>query len=175
MGKLKEKFEKYVEGIVWRYLQVVRPALLDDATPQPWFPTVRVTIDEGAKLPVRAHGTDAGADLCCMEGFTVPPHDSIEIDTGVHVQLPHGTVGMVKSKSGLNIKACINVEGVIDEGYTGSIRLRVYNHGDYPKEFKAGDKVTQLVVMPVAYPVYVEVDEIEGGERGDSGLGSTGK
>lgn len=173
MGKLKEKFEEYVEGVVWRCINIIQPARAEP--PSPWLPTVSVTLDEGAKLPVRAHATDAGADLCCMEGFTVPAHSSVDIDTGVHVQLPRGTVGMVKSKSGLNIKACINVEGVIDEGYTGSIRLRVYNHGDYPKEFKAGDKVTQLVVMPVAYPTYVEVDEISGGERGDSGLGSTGK
>jgi dUTP pyrophosphatase len=81
---------------------------------------------------------------------------------------------MVKSKSGLNIRACINVEGVIDEGYTGSIKLRVYNHGDFDYSFSAGDKVTQLVVMPVIYPTYHAVATINGGERGDNGFGSTG-
>ena len=174
---IKGKFEKYVEGIVWRYLQVVqvvRLAPLDDATPSPWFPTVRVTLDEGARLPVRAHETDAGADLCCMEDVTIQPGDSALIDTGVHVELPHGTVGMLKSKSGLNCVQAVTSTGVIDEGYTGSVKVRLYNHGTYPKEFRAGDKVTQLVVMPVAYPTYVEVEEIAGGERGDDGLGSTG-
>lgn len=165
--------KKWVEGVArevfWKDIQSVRYVSQWET-----HPTIATVLDEGAKLPDRAHDTDAGADLCCMEDFIVPAHDSAEIDTGVHVQLPKGTVGMVKSKSGLNIKACINVEGVIDEGYSGSIRLRIYNHGEYPREFKAGDKVTQLVVMPVVYPAYVEVAEIVGGERGENGLGSTG-
>lgn len=138
-------------------------------------PAIAAMLDDGAKLPVRAHKTDAGADLCCMEDVTIEPSDSALIDTGVHVQLPHNTVGMLKSKSGLNCMAAMTTTGVIDEGYTGSIKVRVYNHGSYPKEFKAGDKVTQLVVMPVLYPNYFEVDEIDGGERGDAGFGSTGK
>ena len=137
-------------------------------------PTLLVTLDDNAKLPVRAHDTDAGADLCCIEDVTVPAGDSPLVDTGVHVQLPPHTVGMLKSKSGLNCMQAITTTGVIDEGYTGSIKVRVYNHGEYPKEFKAGDKVTQLVVIPVTYPSYKEVDAIEGGVRGDNGCGSTG-
>ena len=167
------KLEKWVETIArrvfWDDIQLVRFVSQWET-----HPNIKTVLDDGAKLPVRAHDTDAGADLCCLEDFVVPAHDSVEIDTGVHVQLPKGTVGMVKSKSGLNIKACVNVEGVIDEGYSGSIRLRVYNHGECPREFKAGDKVTQLVVMPVIYPTYVACDEIAGGERGDNGFGSTG-
>lgn len=167
-------FEKWVETIArnvfWKDIRVV-------SFPQQWntSPSIRVKLDEGAVLPVRAHGTDAGADLFSMENFTVPAHGSAVTSTGVHVELPKGTVGMVKSKSGLNVKACIECEGVIDEGYTGPIMLRIYNHGEYDYSFKAGDKLTQLVVMPVIYPSYVEVDEIDGGERGSSGFGSTGK
>lgn len=172
---IKDKFERYVENIVWRYINVIRPALLTPEQPSPWFPTVRVTLDEGATLPVRAHATDAGADLCCTEDVTVQPGDSALVDTGVHVELPHGTVGMLKSKSGLNCMLACTTTGVIDEGYTGSIKVRVYNHGMFPKEFVAGDKVTQLVVMPVAFPTYVESESIDGGERGDAGLGSTGR
>jgi len=175
MGKIKEKFEKYVEGIVWRYINVVRPALLRSEPPTPWLPTIKVVLDEGATLPKRAHDTDAGADLCCMEGVTIMAGDSVLVDTGVHVELPHGTVGMLKSKSGLNCMLACTTTGVIDEGYTGSIKVRVYNHGAFPKEFKAGDKVTQLVVVPVTYPTYVESESIDGGERGDDGLGSTGR
>lgn len=140
-----------------------------------YSPAIATTLDDGAKLPVRAHETDAGADLCCVEDVTIEPNDSALIDTGVHVQLPPHTVGMLKSKSGLNCMAAMTTTGVIDEGYTGPIKVRVYNHGSYPKEFKAGDKVTQLVVMPVLYPNYYETDEIDGGERGDDGFGSTGK
>lgn len=171
---IKDKFESYVEGIVWRYINVVRPALLRSEPPSPWLPTVKVTLDEGATLPVRAHPTDAGADLCCREDVTIAPGDSQLVDTGVHVELPHGTVGMLKSKSGLNCMLACTTTGVIDEGYTGPIKVRVYNHGTYPKEFRAGDKVTQLVIMPVTFPAYVVADSISGGERGDSGFGSTG-
>lgn len=138
-------------------------------------PTIGVTLDEGATLPIRAHSTDAGADLCCIEDVTIAPGDSILVDTGVHVQLPPNTVGMLKSKSGLNCMAAMTTTGVIDEGYSGPIKVRVYNHGAFPKEFKAGDKVTQLVVMPVLFPTYELVDEIDGGERGTDGFGSTGK
>lgn len=137
-------------------------------------PNINVTLDDGAKLPVRAHETDAGADLCCVEDVTVPAGDSVLVDTGVHIELPPHSVGMLKSKSGLNCMQAITTTGVIDEGYTGSIKVRVYNHGEYPKEFKAGDKVTQLVVVPVEYPTYEESESISGGERGDSGFGSTG-
>ena len=137
--------------------------------------TIRVTLDDGAYLPVRAHDTDAGADLRCREWFMVPAHSSCVIDTGVHVELPAGTVGMLKSKSGLNVKSRLVTEGVIDEGYTGPIKVCVYNHGEYPYEFNAGDKVTQLVVVPVVYPDYIESDEITGGDRGSAGFGSTGQ
>lgn len=167
-----KRFEEYVEGIVWRYLNVIRPTFQRETVSL--TPTIRVKLDDGAHMPVRAHMTDAGADLKCMEDFTVIPGDSVLVDTGVHVELPHGTVGMLKSKSGLNCMAAMTTTGVIDEGYTGSIKVRIYNHGEYPKEFKAGDKVTQLVVMPVTYPTYVPSKSIRGGERGDAGLGSTG-
>ena len=100
---------------------------------------------------------------------------SAVIHTGVHVQLPPNTVGMLKSKSGLHVRSGITSEGVIDEGYTGEIVVRLENYGDYSYIFERGDKITQLVVMPVAYPTFVEVDEIGGGERGDDGFGSTGR
>ena len=135
----------------------------------------KVFLDEGAHLPERAHGTDAGADIRCRGGFMLPAGGSATIDTGVHVQLPPGTVGMLKSKSGLNVKHGIVSEGVIDEGYSGSIVVKLYNMSASPYHFSAGDKISQLVVIPVAYPQYVQVDEIAGGERGDAGFGSTGR
>ena len=171
-NKLELWVEKIARRVFWDEIRFTGQKMKSRSGDTPTIPTM---LDDGAKLPVRAHDTDAGADLYCMSDVVVPAHDSVEIDTGVHVQLPAGTVGMVKSKSGLNIRACITCEGVIDEGYTGSIKLRVYNHGDYDYTFAAGDKVTQLVVMPVVYPSYVEVVTIAGGKRGDGGLGSTGK
>lgn len=136
---------------------------------------IKVRLDEGAYLPDRAHDTDAGADIRTPHRFVVSAHGSATVRTGVHVQLPHGTVGMLKSKSGLNVRCGVLTEGVIDEGYDGEIVVKVYNHGDEGVLFEQGDKVTQLVVMPVLYPTYQQVDSITGGERGSDGFGSTGR
>lgn len=136
---------------------------------------LRVRLDPGAYLPQRAHDTDAGLDLRTPVDAYVRAGGSTVIDTGVHIQLPPGTVGMLKSKSGLNIKDGIVSEGVIDEGYTGSIRVKLYNHGTEAKQFARGDKITQLVVLPVLYPRVEQTEEIQGGPRGDNGYGSTGR
>lgn len=136
---------------------------------------VKVKLDPGAYMPHRAHGTDAGADLRTMYAFTVDAHSSKVIDTGIHVELPKGTAGLLVSKSGLNVKHKIHTTGLIDEGYTGSIMIRVYNDSDVPYFFDNGDKVSQLVIMPVCYSQFISVDDIEGGARGTNGYGSTGK
>lgn len=136
---------------------------------------MRIKVDEGAYVPSRAHDTDAGMDLRTPIKVTVPAHGSVVVDTGVHVQLPPNTVGMLKSKSGLNVKHGITSEGVIDVGYTGAIKVKLYNHTSYPYAFNAGDKITQLVVMPVVCERIELVDFIDGGERGDGGFGSTGR
>lgn len=134
-----------------------------------------VKLDKGAFLPERAHATDAGADIFTPVSFRLPAFSSYEVHTGVHIQLPPNTVGMVKSKSGLNLLHDIVTEGVIDEGFTGEIVVKLYNMGPAEYEFLPGDKITQLVVMPVYYPHMKQVQEIEGGERGDAGYGSTGR
>lgn len=136
---------------------------------------MKVKLDKGAYMPERAHTTDAGADLRTPHDVTVMPNDSVVIDTGVHIELPPNTVGMLKSKSGLNVKHGITSEGVIDVGYTGSVRVKLYNHSDKPCELKAGDKVSQLVVMPILIPTFELVDELEETERGNGGFGSTGR
>lgn len=134
---------------------------------------MKYTLDEGAFAPERAHSTDAGADLRTLADFTVPPYGSAVVDTGVHVELPAGTVGMIKSKSGLNVKQSIVTEGVIDEGYTGSIVCKLYNHSGERVAFQRGDKIAQLVVLPVRYVDFERVDELGETERGSNGFGST--
>lgn len=138
-------------------------------------PRVKIQLSHGGIMPVRAHSTDAGADIFTPEGFRLAPHSSEIICTGVHVELPPFTVGMLKSKSGLNVKHDIIGEGVIDEGFSNEIRVKLYNMGDKPRIFRRGDKIIQLVIMPVLYPAFLEVDEITGGERGLAGIGSTGR
>ncbi len=136
---------------------------------------MKIVLDKGAYMPERAHSTDAGLDLKTPIPFSLIRGESIVIDTGVHIELPPGTVGMLKSKSGLNVNCGITSEGVIDEGYTGSIRAKLYHHGKGTVVFGAGDKITQLVILPVLTPEIEIVDSLEKTERGDSGFGSTGR
>lgn len=136
---------------------------------------MRIKLDEGAYVPSRAHDTDAGMDLRTPVKVTVPAHGSAVIDTGVHVQLPPECAGLLVSKSGLNVRHGMTSTGLIDEGFTGSIITRIYNDSDSDWTFEAGDKVTQLVVVPVRYVSIEIVPEISGGERGDAGYGSTGR
>lgn len=136
---------------------------------------MRIKLDEGAFAPSRAHDTDAGMDLRTPIKVTVPAHGSAVIDTGVHVQLPPECAGVLVSKSGLNVMHDITTTGLIDEGYTGSIRVKIYNHGGSDWTFMPGDKVSQLVVIHVRYTSVEIVQSIDGGERGSDGFGSTGK
>lgn len=136
---------------------------------------MKLMLDDGAIMPTRAHDTDAGLDLYAMEGQIVPAKESAIFDTGVHIELPNGTVGMLKSKSGLNVKHGLTGEGVIDVGYTGSIKVKLYNHSGYDYEVKKGDKISQLVIMPILTPKLELVDSLEETERGDGGFGSTGR
>ena len=139
------------------------------------FLTMKVTLDEGAFMPVRAHETDAGLDLFSREDKVIPAKGAAIFDTGVHVELLAGYVGFIKSKSGLNMKHGIQSEGVIDAGYTGAIITKLYNHSDVDYFVKRGDKITQMVVLPIATPTPVLVEKLDDTERGSGGFGSTGK
>ena len=137
---------------------------------------MKIVLDKNAFPPVRAHETDAGLDIRCKEGFTIPAHGSAVVNTGVHVQLPKGTAGLLVSKSGLNIKHDITSPGLIDEGYTGEIVVKMYNHGKKDYNVKAGDKIPQLVVVPVLYVQAEQTDSFDTKTaRGNAGFGSTGK
>lgn len=136
---------------------------------------VKVKLDPGAIFPSRAHSTDAGLDLYATGPMQVPARGEAVFDTGVHIELPPGTAGMLKSKSGLNVNHSITSEGVIDEGYTGSIRVKLYNHGDHPYQVEPGDKISQLVIVPVLTPAVDLVDKLADTDRGTGGFGSTGR
>lgn len=136
---------------------------------------VRVALDEGAFMPERAHATDAGADLRTPRGFVIPPFGWATIRTGVHVETPKGHATVLVSKSGLNVRRGITSTGLIDEGYDGEVVVRLYNHTPLFRRFRRGDKVSQMVVVPVEYPRFERADEIGGGERGGDGFGSTGR
>ena len=136
---------------------------------------IKVKLDEGAKMPTRAHETDAGLDIYARDEQIVPARESAIFDTGVHIELPVGTVGMMKSKSGLNVKYGITSEGVIDVGYTGSIVVKLYNNSGFDYRVKAGDKISQLVILPILTTTPYLVSSLEETERGDNGFGSSGR
>lgn len=136
---------------------------------------IRVVLDEGAFMPEKAHKLDAGFDLRTPEDVIVPPGGNAIIDTGVHVEIPEGYVGFLKSKSGLNVKNGIISEGVIDAGYNGSIVAKLYNRHSVLKRFYKGDKITQLVILPIPEVEMVQVEKLEDTERGSNGFGSTGR
>lgn len=135
---------------------------------------MEIMLDDGAYMPSRSHRTDAGLDLRTPKAVTVPAYGNATVDTGVHVAL-HGCAGLLVSKSGLNVKHDITSTGLIDEGYTGSIVVKLYNNGSEDHEFRAGDKITQLVVIPVVYEPLEQVSAFLPSERGDNGFGSTGR
>ena len=135
---------------------------------------IKVMLDEGAKMPTRAHETDAGLDLYAREDAVIFRHGSYKFDTGVHVEIPKGYVGFLKSKSGLNVNQGIQSAGVIDSGYTGSICVKLYNHGSGMVHIKAGQKISQLVLLPIITPELELVDSLEETERGNGGFGSSG-
>lgn len=136
---------------------------------------INIMLDAGAIMPRRAHSEDAGIDLYSREKQIVPARESAIFDTGVHIEIPCGYVGMVKSKSGLNVKNGLTTEGVIDAGYTGSIVVKIYNNSGFDYTVNAGDKITQLVILPIITPELNLVEEFAKTERGADGFGSTGK
>lgn len=136
---------------------------------------MKIVLDDGAYEPVRSYKTDAGLDLRAPYDVWVNDGSYAIIDTGVHVELPEGTAGMLKSKSGLNVKHGIVSEGVIDCGYTGSIIVKLYNHSKTPYLVRAGDKITQLVIVPVVITDIEIVESLKKKDRGNNGIGSTGK
>lgn len=163
---------------------------------------MKIALDEGAIMPTRAHDTDAGLDLYSRESKVVRAGGSAVFDTGVHIELEKvaimvpfwrytgnngevctieedvrwfKTVGFLKSKSGLNVKHNITSEGVVDMGYTGSIVVKLYNHGKEDCQVNAGDKISQLVILPMLTPSLELVEKLEETERGDNGFGSSGK
>lgn len=136
---------------------------------------MKVQLDPGAYMPERSYKTDAGADLRTPHRFIIRAGEYKVIDTGVHIEISAGYVGMVKSKSGLMTKHGIVTDGTVDAGYTGSIKVCLFNHSRAHHCFWQGDKIAQIVILPIGTPFFEQVDQITGGERANNGFGSTGR
>ena len=131
---------------------------------------MKIMLDNGAYTPTRAHSADAGLDIYSRERKLVRAHDSECFDTGVHIEIPKGFVGFLKSKSGLNVKHGLTSEGVID-----SICVKLYNNSDEDYIINGGDKISQLVILPIVLPDLEVVTELGKTDRGSNGFGSSGK
>ena len=135
-------------------------------------------LDPGLPLPARAHPGDAGTDLFAAADVELAPGQRAVVPTGVAIALPDGYAAFVHPRSGLAARhgvTIVNAPGTVDAGYRGEIRVTLLNtDAGTPVCFKRGDRIAQLVVQRVEYPVFLEVDTLPGSARGDGGFGSTG-
>jgi dUTP pyrophosphatase len=137
-----------------------------------------VKLNETATLPTRAHDNDAGLDLYAAESARLAPGARVSVGTGLAVQIPDGAGGLVLPRSGLAIKhgvTLINSPGLIDPGYRGEVRVLLINT-DRTLEFQIspGDRIAQLLLVPVAHANPLQADALDDSTRGEGGFGSTG-
>jgi dUTP pyrophosphatase len=125
-------------------------------------------------MPRKAHGADAGFDLFTPYEFTVKAGESATVMTGIHMVIPRGWCGLLVSKSGLYTRHDIQSTGLVDADYTGSIVVKLTNHGMKDYHFEKGEKISQIVILPVCDVVLEEVDDLPETERGSRGFGSSG-
>ena len=128
----------------------------------------------GAKLPERAHHSDAGADLFAYENLEIYPDEQKLVDTGIAIKIPQGFAGFVynrssQGKKGITIPHSV---GVIDSGYRDTIKVLLKNIGDDPYKITAGDRIAQLVIQKVELVGFKDI--WNDSTRGTGGFGSTG-
>ena len=133
-------------------------------------------LDHRAKLPKRAHPGDAGIDLCALEGCVIEAGMRQVVSTGVAIAVPESHVGLILDRSGLAARHGItNLGGVIDAEYRGEWKVIMHNTSDEPYEVAAGERIAQILIVPIALPDVCEVDELDDTMRGKGGFGSTGR
>ena len=130
-----------------------------------------------AELPTRAHPTDAGLDLAASETTQVAPRVVTLVPTGIAVAIPEGHVGLLAARSSLAAKKAMtlaNGVGIIDSDYRGEIKIPIIPLDGCHNLIQAGQKIAQLIIMPIALPTVEVVSELPDSERGHGGFGSTG-
>lgn len=133
--------------------------------------------DTFVQMPTYAYEGDAGLDIRCIHDFTLKPGQRMLLDTGIAVAIPEGFAGFLVPRSGLAHKfglSIVNSPGIIDSHYRGEIKGNVINLGDSEVSFRAGERVMQLVILPVPLVNLVQVDALDETDRGTGGFGSSG-
>ncbi|MGV8851858.1 MAG: dUTP diphosphatase [Rhodoglobus sp.] len=132
----------------------------------------------GGRMPTYSHPGDAGADLYSAGRYSLAPGERDTVDTGVSLALPDGYVAFVVPRSGLAARhgiTVVNSPGTVDAGYRGEIRVTLLNtDGASTFDIEPGDRIAQLIVMPVSRARFIPVSTLPGSHRGESGFGSTG-
>lgn len=139
---------------------------------------LKCKVTDSKYTPARAHPHDAGLDLKAAENALLFPGDRQAVDTGVSVEIPDGYVGLVCARSGNAARrgvGIVNGVGVIDAGYRGSVNVLLINHGRVNVTVKRGDRIAQLLIVPIETPSVEIVGSLSDSERGTGGLGSTGR
>ena len=134
--------------------------------------------DVEAKLPTKAHEGDAGWDLYSLYDYTINPHETAKVDTGLNFQLPEGTFGAIYARSGLSTKQGLrpaNCVGVCDSGYRNNYIVPLYNDSDEVRTIHKHDRIAQLIIQPFIQTELTEVDTLDETERGSGGFGSSGR
>ena len=136
-------------------------------------------LDDAATLPSRAHAGDAGLDLHAAQAAHIGPGERWQVSTGLAVEIPEGHAGLVLPRSGLALRygiSLVNAPGLIDSGYRGEIGVLLLNN-DPAEIFRVepGDRIAQLVVVPIAGLEPVTAEQLAASERGEGGFGSSGR
>jgi dUTP pyrophosphatase len=128
-----------------------------------------------AILPTRAHADDAGMDLYCLEDVSLAAQSGLVTRTGIALAIPQGYVGMVADRSSMAKRGIKTAGGIIDAGYRGEIHIVLRNISAEEIHFKRGERIAQLLIIPIATPAIQEVSSLDETARGAKGFGSTGK
>ena len=134
--------------------------------------------DVEAKLPTKAHEGDAGWDLYSLYDYTINPHETVKVDTGLNFQLPEGTFGAIYARSGLATKQGLrpaNCVGICDAGYRNNYIVPLYNDSDEVQTIHKHDRIAQLIIQPFIQTELTETDTLDETERGSGGFGSSGR
>jgi dUTP pyrophosphatase len=137
-------------------------------------------LDPAARAPTVAHpGEDLGYDLFCLEGAILAPRATVRVRTGIAVEARHPATGvplglLVRDRSSMAAKGIATTAGVIDAGYRGEILILMTNLGDTALELKAGEKIAQMIPVPVLTGAVETVSSLEESARAEKGFGSSG-
>jgi dUTP pyrophosphatase len=128
----------------------------------------------GAIVPTRAYANDAGLDLVTLEGANLKPGEGRIFPTGLAVAIDAGYVGLICDRSSMGKRGLRTLGGVVDSGYRGEVGVILWNVSDAHQVIEEGQKIAQLLILPVATPPVFEVTVLSDAERGEKGFGSSG-